>query len=111
MQKNVMKGLPMRTPLKSERVKFMSGLISRVADYQNTQNALGYSFRYYTTIMQHNEKLRLLSIDGIAPTVENISQWKISADCRCEYCHLRYSIRKQSKNDQLVSESAREKID
>ncbi|MEE8729139.1 MAG: PstS family phosphate ABC transporter substrate-binding protein [Rahnella inusitata] len=76
MQKNVMKGLPMRTPLKSERVKFMSGLISRVADYQNTQNALGYSFRYYTTIMQHNEKLRLLSIDGIAPTVENIRNGK-----------------------------------
>lgn len=66
----------MRTPLKSERVKFMSGLISRVADYQNTQNALGYSFRYYTTIMQHNENLRLLSIDGIAPTVENIRNGK-----------------------------------
>lgn len=50
----------------------MGGLVRRVANYQNVTNALGYSFRYYASQMDNNERLRLLAINGVAPTVETI---------------------------------------
>ena len=50
----------------------MGGIIHEVSQYRNYKNAMGYTFRYYSTEMVHNKKIKLLSIDGIAPTKENI---------------------------------------
>lgn len=72
MLSKVMQGLEMRKPLETERASGMGGLVRRVANYQNVTNALGYSFRFYASQMDKNEKLRLLSVNGVAPTVENI---------------------------------------
>ncbi len=51
----------------------MGGVIERTADYKNFKNALGYSFRFYCSEMVGNEGIRLLSLDGVTPTVENIA--------------------------------------
>ena len=40
-------------------------------EYRNLPNALGYTFRFYCTDMEGSE-VKLLAIDGVAPTVENI---------------------------------------
>jgi phosphate transport system substrate-binding protein len=72
MENLVMKGLPLKKPFKEEFLAGMDGLIDGVADYRNARNAIGYSFRYYATTMQKNDNIALLSIDGIAPTRENI---------------------------------------
>ncbi|MCD1124981.1 PstS family phosphate ABC transporter substrate-binding protein [Jinshanibacter sp. LJY008] len=72
MLAKVMQGTAMRAPLESEMAQGMGGIIRRVANYQNTTNALGYSFRYYASQMNHNDRLQLLSVNGIAPTAENI---------------------------------------
>ena len=72
MLSKVMQGLEMRKPMQSEEVRGMGGLVRRVANYQNVTNALGYSFRYYASQMDNNERLRLLAINGVAPTVETI---------------------------------------
>ena len=40
-------------------------------EYRNLPNAIGYSFRFYCTEMV-GSGVRLLSIDGVAPTLENI---------------------------------------
>jgi len=49
----------------------MGSILDRV-EYRNYPNAIGYSFRFYVTgLTQANVKL--LSLDGIAPTVENIA--------------------------------------
>lgn len=72
MENVVMKGLTMKLPLKEESVASMGGLVYRVASYRNVPNALGYSFRYYATKMNSRENLKLLAINGIEPTVENI---------------------------------------
>ena len=53
-------------------VSGMGGIISEVAQYKNYKNAIGYTFRYYSTEMVGNDEIKLLEIDGIAPTVENI---------------------------------------
>ena len=63
---------PLITPPQDQIVDFMDGIIYRAADYQNHDNAIGFSFRYYAQDMIADKGIKLLSIDGIAPTVDNI---------------------------------------
>jgi phosphate transport system substrate-binding protein len=72
MLKEVMHDTPLREPLEEEVVRGMGGLVRGVAGYRNFTNALGYSFRYYATQMNPTSGIRLLSINGVAPTPENI---------------------------------------
>ena len=50
----------------------MGGIIEQVASYRNYKNALGFSFRFYSTEMVQNGDIRLLSLNGVAPTRETI---------------------------------------
>lgn len=54
------------------RNDFMSGIVERVSDYKSTTASIGFSFRYYLEGIIQNPDIKLLSIDGVAPTVENI---------------------------------------
>jgi len=72
MEAKVMQGRPMATPLKEESASGMGDILSSVADYRNSPGAIGYSFRWYATVMNAKAGLKLLSIDGVAPSVENI---------------------------------------
>ncbi|MDR1800254.1 MAG: substrate-binding domain-containing protein [Lachnospiraceae bacterium] len=64
-------------PAKEEEIyEFMRGLYIAVSDYKNYKTSIGYSFRYYIETMLNDKeknKVTLLSINGIAPTVENIA--------------------------------------
>jgi len=64
---------PLMTPCIEEIIDGMGGVIHRVADYKNYKNAIGYSFRFYSTEMVKNNQIKLLCINGVAPTVENIA--------------------------------------
>jgi len=44
----------------------------KIADYRNHKGAIGYSYRYMTHDLVNKGKMKLLSVDGIAPTDENI---------------------------------------
>ena len=50
----------------------MAGIIERVANYKNKTNSIGFSFRYYVEGIIKNPDIKMISIDGIAPTAENI---------------------------------------
>lgn len=50
----------------------MGGIIEEVASYRNYKNAIGYTFRFYSTEMVRNDKIKLISIDGIEPSIKNI---------------------------------------
>ncbi|MBQ4546833.1 MAG: PstS family phosphate ABC transporter substrate-binding protein [Oscillospiraceae bacterium] len=50
----------------------MSGIVEQVSDYRSKSNSIGFSFRYYLEGIIRNPDIKILSIDGIAPTVENI---------------------------------------
>lgn len=41
--------------------------------YRGVQSGLGYSFKFYATTMKYNPDTKLLSIDGVEPTAENIT--------------------------------------
>jgi phosphate transport system substrate-binding protein len=68
----VMQGQALRKPQREEIFKGMAGIVSGVAAYRNRRNALGYSFRWYATRLYTHPDIRLLAIDGIEPTPENI---------------------------------------
>jgi phosphate transport system substrate-binding protein len=63
---------PIRKPLEAESIGSMGGLLRGVADYRNLDSAIGYSFRYYATVMNSVPGIRLLAVNGVAPTTENI---------------------------------------
>lgn len=67
-----MEDIPIAEPERKNVVIGMEGIISQVASYQNYKNAIGFSFRYYSTQMVENEQIRLLSLDGVFPTKETI---------------------------------------
>lgn len=50
----------------------MAGIIKQVADYKSKTNSIGFSFRYYVEGIIKNPDIKMISIDGIAPTSENI---------------------------------------
>jgi len=72
MLAKVMGDKPMATPLRTEQVSAMGGVLGGVAEYRNSSAAIGYSFRYYTVGMNPHEDIKLLAIDGIEPSIENI---------------------------------------
>lgn len=51
----------------------MGGIIEQTAAYHNHKNAIGFSFRFYATEMVEDHDIKLLQVNGIAPTVETIA--------------------------------------
>ncbi len=73
IMQSIMGDTPLVTPLKEESVSGMGGVSENVANYRNYPGAIGYSFRFFTTGMAGStDEIKLLSIDGIAPTPDNI---------------------------------------
>ncbi|EME8538387.1 PstS family phosphate ABC transporter substrate-binding protein [Salmonella enterica] len=72
MLANVMQETPMIPAPETRTATAMGEIIDVVAEYQNTQGAIGYTFRYYATQMKINNGIKLLAINGISPTIENI---------------------------------------
>ena len=68
----LMEGLPLMEPKKEERIGGMGGIITSVANYRNFKNAIGFSFRFYSTEMVKNDQIRLLALNGVEPTVDTI---------------------------------------
>ena len=68
----LMEGLPLMEPEKEDRIAGMGGIITQVASYRNHKNAIGFSFRFYSTEMVENDQIRLLSLNGVEPTKDTI---------------------------------------
>ena len=53
-------------------VDSMMGITQSVSQYRSSTASIGFSFRYYVETLVANPELKILAIDGIAPTSENI---------------------------------------
>ncbi|MDR1915250.1 MAG: substrate-binding domain-containing protein [Synergistaceae bacterium] len=89
MIKDVMNGKKLPTPLGVEISLEMGGMVRGVAIYRDYAESIGYSFRFFTQEMvkydrqdqfrgsRHAEvaegRVKLLSVNGVAPTIENIA--------------------------------------
>ena len=72
MERFVMRDTPLM-PAEKEMVQdSMGGMVEQVSDYRNHKNAIGYSFRYFVEDLHQEGNVRVLSVDGIPPTLENI---------------------------------------
>lgn len=64
--------VPIMDPPVEDVASLMGTIIDQVSDYKNYNNAIGYTFRYYSTQMVKNNDIRLLQVNGVEPTVETI---------------------------------------
>ena len=56
----------------TREIKGMGGIIEEVVDYQSKSGSIGFSFRYYVEGIIKNPDIKMIAVDGVAPTVENI---------------------------------------
>jgi len=69
----LMGDVPLMEPETENRISAMDGIINQVANYRNHKNAIGFSFRYYSTQMVTSNEIRLLALNGVLPTEETIA--------------------------------------
>lgn len=50
----------------------MGGVVTEVAQYNDEKGALGYTFKYFLTGLNQEENVKILSVDGVYPSTENI---------------------------------------
>ena len=58
------------------RVPTMAGIIDVVANYDNAQGGIGYSYLYFVKNQHYDENIKLLSVEGVAASNEAISSGK-----------------------------------
>jgi phosphate transport system substrate-binding protein len=95
-----MGGTPIRPAPQEDVFDMMLGMVRQVANYSNYKNSLGYSFLYYARDMVNAHDIRFLSIDGNAPTSENI------ATGAYPFAHDFYAITVKSAGEYLNPERA-----
>ena len=72
LERFVMGDTPLMAADKETTVDGMGGIVERVSLYKNHRNAIGFSFRFYCTALMKDFDVKLLDVNGAAPTVENI---------------------------------------
>ena len=72
----VMKDKEISTPPTEQIQGEMGELIDAIAEYDNSENAIGYSYFYYVNTMYKRDTIKMLSIDGVKPSVKTIKSGK-----------------------------------
>jgi len=95
MLESIMGDEAIMKPLQENVIGFMLDIVTRVSQYKNHNNAIGYSFLFYTTKMVQNKKIKLLSINGINPSIETIQ------NDTYPYSEYFYAITANTKNENV----------
>lgn len=72
MENLVMGGADMIDPIEVKIIVGMGELVDAVAEYENETASIGYTYRYYIDTLYKNDSIKTISVNGIAPTDENI---------------------------------------
>ena len=72
MEEMVMQGLQMSNVTEAYISDGMADAIRQVGNYDNGPSAIGYSYLYYVNELVESGGIKVLAIDGIAPTDENL---------------------------------------
>ena len=67
-----MRDISLKKPQTYEYVDAMMGVLEKTAQYHNEKGAFGYSFRYFVEDLHQENDVRLIAVDGVLPTRENI---------------------------------------
>jgi phosphate transport system substrate-binding protein len=71
METLVMDGMAMVEPV-ATKVYGMGGLVRQVSEYQNGPSSIGYTYNYYINNLYRSNDIKVITIDGIPPTDENL---------------------------------------
>ena len=97
MMKWFMGDVSLKEPEKIEYIGGMGDLISKVAEYNNERGAIGYTFKYFLTGLNQEQHVKILSVDGIEPTAENIKNGSYPATvnlvCACLASNQKETVR------------------
>lgn len=63
---------PILPPTTETQVDGMGGIIETVANFKNKSNSIGFSFRFYVEGIIKNPDVKMIAINGIKPTAENV---------------------------------------
>lgn len=63
---------PIIEPDKETKIGGMGDIIEEVADYKNLSTSIGFSFRFYVEGIIKNPDIKMIAVDDVAPTAENI---------------------------------------
>ena len=69
---SIMEETPIMEPIRETIAGGMGDIVNMVSSYRNYENAIGYSFLFFTTEMINEQNIKLLEIDFTAPTKQNI---------------------------------------
>ena len=72
MEELVMKGWNLAAAQENMVSDGMADLIAQVGSYDNAKEALGYSYLYYVNGLYRSGDVKVLTVDGVAPTDENL---------------------------------------
>ena len=72
MMNYFMGDVPLMEPDTMTQVNAMGGVIEQVKQYHNENGAIGYTFQYFLTGLQQEKGVKMLSVDGVYPSVDNI---------------------------------------
>ena len=65
---------PIIEPDMQTMVGGMGDIIETVADYKNKSTSIGFSFRFYVEGIIKNPDIKMIAVEGVAPTKENIKR-------------------------------------
>ena len=68
----VMKDKKIMTPPTNQVEGEMGSLINAIAEYDNSKDAIGYSYFYYVNTMYKKDTIKMVAVDGVKPTIETI---------------------------------------
>ena len=68
----VMKDKDIMEPPTKQLQMEMGELVDAIADYDNADTAIGYSYFYYVNTMYKRDTIKMLAVDGVAPSIETI---------------------------------------
>ena len=75
MENLVMKDFPLSAAQPNYVTGGMEGLVRRVGDYENGLGSIGYTYKFYIDTLYKSDDIKVLSVNGIAPTPENLRRW------------------------------------
>jgi phosphate transport system substrate-binding protein len=94
MENAVMRGEEIDSRYRARTVISMGGAVRVVDSYLNSPVAIGYTFMYYSSSMVTSDKIKYLSIDGVAPTPESVQN--VAYAFRCPF----YAVTLESNDDE-----------
>ena len=72
MEEMVMAGLMIQDAEENYISDGMADAVRQIGNYDNGPGAIGYSYLYYVNTLVENSGIKVLAVDGVAPTSENL---------------------------------------